>query len=72
MRRTYLRRDEWDKTRSEFLRIAAINGVYAIAEQVPAGPNTIYRLIRGETDMPTRAVRAGIERIVREHQQQEN
>lgn len=58
---------EWTKTCQAFRRIAAREGVSRIAEEVPADPATIYRLIRGDTGHPTRAVRAGIERIVQEH-----
>ena len=60
---------DWTKTRDEFRRIAAREGVYRVADDVPADPKTIYRLIRGETKTPTRAVRAGIERLVREHKE---
>jgi hypothetical protein len=62
----------WEETRREFCRMAAREGVYAIAEQVPADPQTIYRLIRGDTEMPTRAVRASIERLVEQHEQQKD
>lgn len=64
--------DEWTKTCEAFQRIAATEGVYRIADRVPAAPNTIYRMIRGDTRCPTRAVRAGIERIVEEHQKHED
>lgn len=62
----------WEETKREFCRMAARDGVRAIAELVPADFNTIYRLIRGETEVPTRAVRAGIERLVEQHDQQKD
>jgi DNA-binding phage protein len=58
---------DWPETRRDFCRIAARMGVAQVAEQIPAGRDTVYRLLRGETEQPTRAVKAGIERIVKEH-----
>lgn len=57
----------WEDTRRDFCRIAAQKGVARVAEEIPAGRDTVYRLIRGTTEQPTRAVKAGIERIVKEH-----
>jgi hypothetical protein len=57
---------DWETTRREFCRIAAKRGVVRTAEDVPANKMTLYRLISGETKMPSRAIRAGIERIVEE------
>ena len=59
--------DDWSATRREFRRIVAREGVEKVADAIPAGRDTVYRLIRGDTANPTRAVRAGIERIVKEH-----
>lgn len=61
----------WETTRQLFRRIAASEGVARIAEQVPADKKTVYRIIAGDVQMPTRAVRAGIERIVADHQQED-
>jgi len=57
---------EWPSMRRQFARIAAKRGVQVVADAIPAGRDTVYRLIRGETQYPTRAVRAGVERIVKE------
>jgi len=56
--------DEWESTRREFCRIAAKRGVAMVAGEIPADKVTAYRLMKGETKHPSRAVRAGIERIV--------
>lgn len=56
--------EKWEDTRREFCRIAAKRGVGNIADEIPANRATAYRLIRGETNTPSRAIRAGIERIV--------
>lgn len=61
----------WETTRQLFRRIAASEGVARVAEQVPADPVTVYRIISGAHKNPTRAVRAGIERIVAEHQRED-
>jgi len=61
--------DDWPQTRREFRRIVAREGVNKVADAIPAGRDTVYRLIRGDTSHPTRAVRAGIERIVKEKKQ---
>ncbi len=60
---------DWTETRRTFQRIAAREGVRKVAEEVPADFSTIYRMIRGDTAVPSRAVRAGIERIVAEHKE---
>ncbi len=56
--------ETWERTWIEFRRVAAKEGIDKVAAEVPADRATIYRLIRGDTERPTRAVRAGIERIV--------
>lgn len=56
----------WPETRERFRYLVARKGVQNVADAIPAGRDTVYRLIKGETKEPTRAVRAGIERIVRE------
>jgi hypothetical protein len=66
-----MKRDQWLETREAFARIAAQEGIDKIAGEIPAHRSAVYRLIRGETMFPKLAVRAGIERIVREHQQEQ-
>lgn len=56
-----------ETTIRQFRRIAARHGVEKIAEEIPADRATVYRIIGGETVRPTRAVRAGIERVVEAH-----
>lgn len=60
--------EDWPETRRAFRRIVAREGVDKVADAIPAGRDTVYRLIRGDTSNPTRAVRAGVERIVRENE----
>lgn len=61
--------DGWQDTKKKFSRIAAREGFRQIAEEVPAHFTTVYRLVKGEHEHPSRAVRAGIERIVEKHEQ---
>lgn len=60
---------EWSKTCEAFKRIAAREGVRKIAGEVPANHVTVYRIIRGDTAEPNPATKAGIERVVEQHQQ---
>lgn len=60
-------KDDWSKTCEAFRNLAARKGVHKIAAEVPANPTTIYRFIKGDTLKPSRAVKVGIERVVREH-----
>lgn len=61
--------DDWPETRQRFRHIAAQEGIYAVADKIPAHPTTVYRLLAGDSSQPTRAVRAGVERVVQEHQE---
>jgi len=63
--------EEWDDTYRKFRHIAAREGVKRTAESVPTDPSNLYKLLRGDTQRPSRAVRAGIERVVKEHEQDE-
>lgn len=60
--------DDWPTTYQKFRRIAAREGVRRTADDVPVDASNLYKLLRGEITTPTRAVRAGIERVVREHE----
>ena len=42
-----------------------------MAERLPAGHATVYRIISGETQRPARAVKAAIERVVEEGRTEE-
>lgn len=56
----------WSQLQSEFRRVVLRRGmkVQEIADAIPAGRTTVYRLMSGDTKTPTRAVREGIERLV--------
>lgn len=62
----------WHAVKERFLHIAACKGIENVANAIPSGRDTVYRLIKGETLKPTRAVLAGIERIVAEHENRED
>jgi len=61
--------DDWPETREVFRKIAAREGVAKIADEIPTHPTTVYRLITEEHKHPSRAVRAGIERVIENHKQ---
>lgn len=61
-------REDWSNTQAKFRHIAATMGVRRIAKELPAHHATVYRLIRGDTQQPTHAMRAAITRIVKQHE----
>ncbi len=44
-------------------RIVADLGVSGAAREIPASRKTVYRLLKEEVTQPSRAIRAGIERL---------
>lgn len=61
------KRDDWTRTLDKFRTAVGNEGVQKVADAIPAVPTTVYRLISGATRTPSRAVRDGIERFVREY-----
>lgn len=59
----------WQDTCAKFRHIAAVQGVQKVADAIPAGRDTVYRLLKGETTLPTKAVQAGITKLVNQHTQ---
>jgi hypothetical protein len=60
-----MRRD-WCDIREQFRRLVGTEGVEKVAHAIPADPTTVYRLVRGDTRRPTRAVQASIEQLIEE------
>ena len=56
----------WDDLREDFKRVVFTHGVQPVADAIPCGRDTVYRIVHGTTKTPTHAVRAGVERIVRD------
>ena len=56
----------WADLRNEFELEVFRRGVTKMARAIPAGRTTVYRLLKGQVKRPTKAIRAGIERIVKE------
>lgn len=56
----------WAEIRQDFCRLTAKRGVVKMAADIPADRVTVYRLLKGETQQPTKAVQAAIERVVEE------
>lgn len=57
---------KWSELDAEFRRIAFRDGIQQTAEKIPSDRSTVYRLVNGETTRPSNAIRAGVERIIRE------
>ncbi len=53
----------WDDLRQELEHIVFIKGVTNTAHMIPADRSTVYRLIKGETGRPSRAMKACVERM---------
>lgn len=58
----------WNDLRGDFCRLTAKRGVVKMAADIPADRATVYRLLKGETEQPTKAVQAAIERVVEENE----
>ena len=56
----------WAELRSAFCHVAFQRGIEVVAGEIPAGRATVYRIVRGETENPSLAIRAGMERVVNE------
>lgn len=55
---------EWSELRDEFRAYAWPKRVSEVASDLPADRRTIYRLLKGETNSPTMALRSAIERML--------
>ena len=62
---------KWSDMTDDFRRIAFRDGIEKTADRIPATRMTVYRLIRGETTRPSNAIKAGVERIIREDIQED-
>lgn len=58
----------WDDLQPEFRRVVLGRRapIGEIADRIPADRATVYRLMNGETKHPSRAIIAGVERLVDE------
>ena len=56
--------EEWSELKPKIERICLRRGILKVAADIPANYTTVYRLLNNETARPSRAVQAGIERIV--------
>ena len=61
---------DWEELREEFVRVVVRRGVTNVSHLIPADRATVYRIVSGETERPSRAVIAGIERVVSSSQVQ--
>ncbi len=56
----------WSELREEFCRVVFSHRVAEVAERIPATARQVYNIVNGVSNRPTRAIRAGIERLLEE------
>lgn len=56
----------WSELREEFCRVVFAHRVAEVAERIPATARQVYNIVNGVSNRPTRAIRAGIERLLEE------
>lgn len=56
----------WSELKPKLHRACGKNGVQKVADAIPADRNTVYRLLRGQTTRPSKAIKAGIEKLVKD------
>lgn len=61
----------WHELRDGLARVVFTKGVENVAREIPAHRVTVYRLINGDTQHPTHAIQAGVERLVRNSLQEQ-
>jgi predicted lipase len=54
----------WDELQDDLRRVVFRSNADEVAQQIPASRSTVYRIITGEIQRPSRAIRAGVERLV--------
>lgn len=57
---------DWIELEEPFRRVVFSASIDEVADAIPADRATVYRLLNGETRNPSRAVRAGVERVIRD------
>lgn len=57
---------EWEQLREEFAKVAFEHGISNAARMVPMSRRNAYNVLNGQTQHPSQAVAAGIERMVKE------
>lgn len=59
-----MRRRRWEDVRIEFQALVSRDGAAAVARRIPAHRSTVYRLVKGESRRPIRAIFVAVERVV--------
>ena len=60
----------WDVTRQGLRRLVFSRTVVDVAREIPCSRSHLYKIINGKIANPSQAVRAGVERVVRENQEE--
>ena len=56
--------DDLDELRTQLRGVVRARGIDAVAADIPASRQTVFRLLTGRTARPTLAIRDGIERVI--------
>lgn len=59
-----MRHRRWEDVRQDFRAIVAREGAASVARRIPAHRSTVYRLVKGESRRPIRAIFVAVERVV--------
>lgn len=59
-----MRRRRWEDVRQDFRAVVARDGAAAVARRIPVHRSTVYRLVKGESRRPIRAIFVAVERVV--------
>lgn len=54
----------WKDLRQDLEHVVFIKGATNVAHMIPADRSTVYRLINGETQRPSRAMKACVEHMI--------
>lgn len=59
-----MRHRRWEDVRQDFRAVVARDGAAAVARRIPVHRSTVYRLLKGESRRPIKAVFVAVERVV--------
>jgi len=63
---------EWsDDLRERLRHVVRVRGVERVADEIPAGRRTVFRLLSGEVNRPSHAVLVGIVRVITAREERE-
>jgi len=58
--------DDWDDTREKLREVVKMRGADSVARDVPCSRSTIFRLLKGEVQVPSLPLQECVERLLDE------